>query len=174
MLQRLLSLTLLALTITFQASCPPVQIAASPPAADPATPSPSVSDHAWRDTFRWKNRLILLFAPTPDHPALTATQAVLEVHPDQVSDRRLLPNEVVGPGPVDELPVDGRALRTALDVPSDPFTAVLIGLDGTEKARTHHAVDVEAWFARIDAMPMRRRELRARAAPSPASDTDGS
>jgi hypothetical protein len=37
---------------------------------------------------------------------------------------------------------------------------ILIGKDGGEKARCHDAVDLEKWFALIDAMPMRRAEIR--------------
>jgi Domain of unknown function (DUF4174) len=37
---------------------------------------------------------------------------------------------------------------------------ILIGKDGGEKARCHDALDLEKWFALIDAMPMRRAEIR--------------
>jgi nucleoside diphosphate kinase len=37
---------------------------------------------------------------------------------------------------------------------------VLIGKDSGEKARCHDAIDLEKWFALIDAMPMRRAEIR--------------
>ncbi len=40
--------------------------------------------------------------------------------------------------------------------------AILIGLDGTEKARWDTAPTLSEIFAVIDAMPMRRRELEAR------------
>ena len=54
------------------------------------------------------------------------------------------------------------AARWDFDVAA-PFAALLVGLDGGVKARTTEAVDPDAWFARIDAMPMRRAELRERA-----------
>ncbi len=37
---------------------------------------------------------------------------------------------------------------------------ILIGKDGGEKARCHDALDLEKWFAIIDAMPMGRAEIR--------------
>jgi Domain of unknown function (DUF4174) len=37
---------------------------------------------------------------------------------------------------------------------------ILIGKDGGEKARCHDALDLEKWFALIDAMPMRRAEIQ--------------
>jgi len=41
---------------------------------------------------------------------------------------------------------------------------VLIGKDGGEKARSHDALNLEPWFALIDAMPMRRAEIQKREA----------
>ena len=40
------------------------------------------------------------------------------------------------------------------------FTVILVGLDGGEKLRRDGLIAVETLNARIDAMPMRRRELR--------------
>jgi len=42
------------------------------------------------------------------------------------------------------------------------FTVILIGLDGGEKARQSGVVSGDVFNSRIDAMPMRRRELDAR------------
>ena len=42
---------------------------------------------------------------------------------------------------------------------SKPFTLILVGKDGTEKLRSHKAVEVETLFETIDAMPMRIREM---------------
>jgi hypothetical protein len=39
---------------------------------------------------------------------------------------------------------------------------ILIGKDGGEKARSHNALDLEKWFALIDAMPMRRADIEDR------------
>lgn len=39
---------------------------------------------------------------------------------------------------------------------------ILIGKDGGEKARCHGALDLDKWFALIDAMPMRRVEIQNR------------
>lgn len=45
---------------------------------------------------------------------------------------------------------------------SKPFTVALIGLDGGEKQRWTEPVPPATVFAAVDAMPMRRRELRER------------
>lgn len=53
-----------------------------------------------------------------------------------------------------------RALRSALGLPTGRFTARLIGKDGGEKAAFDRPVRSESLFRRVDAMPMRQREMR--------------
>ncbi len=43
---------------------------------------------------------------------------------------------------------------------NEPFTFLLVGKDGTEKLRSHQLVTNEKLFAIIDAMPMRKREMK--------------
>ncbi len=43
---------------------------------------------------------------------------------------------------------------------ASPFTVLLIGKDGYEKYRTHTLFTTEHLFAIIDAMPMRKREMK--------------
>jgi hypothetical protein len=40
------------------------------------------------------------------------------------------------------------------------FYAILIGKDGSEKLRSASAIDTEKLFGTIDAMPMRRQEMK--------------
>ncbi len=42
----------------------------------------------------------------------------------------------------------------------EDFEVILIGLDGYEKFRSNHPVEIKSIFERIDAMPMRRNEIR--------------
>lgn len=44
--------------------------------------------------------------------------------------------------------------------PEDPFTFILVGKDGTEKMRSQTVVSTEKLFSTIDAMPMRKREMK--------------
>lgn len=46
---------------------------------------------------------------------------------------------------------------------SDPFTFVLIGRDGGEKLRSAEVVSAEKLFGLIDAMPMRKNEIKEKA-----------
>lgn len=140
--------------------------------------------------MRWKNRLILLFSRTsrtrtivPDGmpgeelrmiyqgPPLvadaraSASRDALEAHPEALADRRLIVLDAAW------TPIhSGPRLRAHYDVPEGWSGALLIGLDGTEKARVEGVVDPEAWFAQIDAMPMRAAELQARQADDPDAD----
>jgi hypothetical protein len=52
------------------------------------------------------------------------------------------------------------ALRGRFGVTGNSFAAILVGKDGTEKLRHDAPVTAAKLFATIDAMPMRRREMR--------------
>ncbi len=49
--------------------------------------------------------------------------------------------------------------RAAHNVEAGGFAVVLIGRDGTQKYRSNTPVTAHALFEKIDAMPMRRREM---------------
>lgn len=55
---------------------------------------------------------------------------------------------------------EATSLRDRFDVGSGMFTAVLVGKDGGEKFRSRNPIPPQDLFERIDAMPMRRREMR--------------
>jgi len=99
--------------------------------------------------LRWEKRPILVFAPSADDPRLAEQLARFEAAEAALAERR---NTVI----VDTEP--GSALRRRFDPAG--FTVILVGLDGGEKFRRDGIVAVETLNARIDAMPMRRRELR--------------
>jgi len=54
------------------------------------------------------------------------------------------------------------AVRKRFQIEAGHFTAILVGKDGTVKHRTNTPVTPENLYALIDAMPMRRREMRER------------
>ena len=101
------------------------------------------------DALRWEARPILVFAPSADDPRLAEQLARFEAAEAALAERR---NRVI----VDTEP--GSALRRRFE-PRE-FTVILVGLDGGEKLRRDGLIAVETLNARIDAMPMRRRELR--------------
>lgn len=69
-------------------------------------------------------------------------------------ERDLIPQEIF-----DETP-DGDAVREQYGIERGTFAVILIGKDGGEKFRSEEPVGPKVFFDRIDAMPMRRREMR--------------
>lgn len=115
--------------------------------------------------YRWQNRLLLVFAPAEDDPRLARQMALSRAHGDGLAERDLLLMEIIGSK---EMRIEGhagslgdaKALRDRHNVASDEFAVILIGKDGGIKRRQPHPFEAEDLFATIDAMPMRRREMR--------------
>lgn len=114
------------------------------------------------DSFRWKNRFLLVHAETPE--AATAFIAELEAATGDVEERDLLwfiadpENLYTNQG--EPLEASGREqLRDLITAQKLPGECVrLIGKDGGIKGR-YERLDLAAIFARIDGMPMRRAEM---------------
>lgn len=103
------------------------------------------------------NRRLLVFAPSANHKTYAQQRDLLEVHRAASGDRDLLAVSFFEDGSE-----ESAAARSRLDVEDGAFTAVLVGKDGGEKFRSAEPVLPEKLFDLIDAMPMRRREIRAR------------
>ena len=118
------------------------------------------------DEFTCKNRLLLMFAPTADEPILAAQRGQLSDDPQGLIDRDMVLIEIVA----DQVMVMGRTmpdleageLRDRYGVGESQAAVLLVGKDGGVKVRQAQAVSAESLFATIDAMPMRRRKMRAR------------
>ncbi|WP_179862201.1 DUF4174 domain-containing protein [Longibacter salinarum] len=119
----------------------------------------------------WTHRLVLVFAPTEDHPALAEQMAMWSAERNGFEERKLRIYRLVGTGsgrfyrqpdaegqPISE--TSARGLRERFGVPTDAFVVILVGLDGTEKKRHPEPLATDDLFATIDAMPMRRAEMR--------------
>ena len=119
------------------------------------------------EAYRWQNRLMLVFAPAEDDPRLARQIALSRAHADGLADRDLLLMEVIGDKKMRieghaGSAADARALRDRHNVASDEFAVILIGKDGGTKRREARPFEAEDLFETIDAMPMRRREMRGR------------
>ncbi len=119
--------------------------------------------------YRWKNRLVLLFSSQHDsslgqrqHDLLRADQTGLDERDLLIF--RVLPDRVVDD--VDSVRKDSAdieraaALRERYQVDEREFLIILIGKDGSEKLRRDVIVPLGELYALIDAMPMRREEMR--------------
>lgn len=113
---------------------------------------------------RWKTRPIVLIVPSADDALLQRVQSTLNLTAPREAfiDRDMVLYTVVaGEGRRDGKPLgrhQTRALLQALDVPADGSpTLLLIGKDGGVKMMEGADVELDAVFAEIDRMPMRRR-----------------
>lgn len=117
------------------------------------------------DRYRWQHRLLLLFAPQEDSPAYATAAEGIQRRSEDILDRDLVVFHVLEDG---ASRVEGRRLsdaearqlRDRFEIAPGRFTAVLIGKDGGVKLVRRDSVDLQAVFDRIDAMPMRQREMR--------------
>ncbi len=117
------------------------------------------------DAYRWKNRLIIASVPPGEArdqltAALAATRAEIDERDLKVVD--VSPGSARIPGTVRLDPKQTTALREKLKLSARETNAVfiLIGKDGGEKARQQGPLKLASWFTLIDAMPMRRDEIR--------------
>ena len=112
--------------------------------------------------YKWKNRLVLVFDPSNSEKYGDQLRSFESLEPD-FEDRDLLLGKFPGKAG-GELAGTSLSLEEAAKLRDDfgveKFTVVLVGKDGTEKFRAEEPVAAEEIFRRIDAMPMRRREMR--------------
>ena len=102
--------------------------------------------------YRWKARLLVLFAPSAADPRLGAQRALVAEARAGLTERDLVVLEALG--------VEGAALRRRFGLPADAFRAVLVGKDGEAKIVAAEPIPSRSLFSTIDAMPMRRDEMR--------------
>lgn len=92
--------------------------------------------------YQWKNRLIVTFSSTLDHPLILSIRDEIEEKRCEFDNRHLVHLHVV-----------------TRDKDENYYNIMLIGKDGGVKMKGPN-VTLQAMFDRIDTMPMRRREMR--------------
>ena len=117
------------------------------------------------EDVRWKKRVLVLYAPSAKDPKLAEQLArVAKVQPgfDERDMLLVVLLETAGSRAGDRaLSVEeALALRRALRFEPGAFGLRLIGKDGGVKRRGNEPVAMQTVFAQIDAMPMRRAEMR--------------
>lgn len=128
-----------------------------------------LDQHAWRD------RLLILAAPGEQHPALLGKRQSVAARDAAVQDRRLRVFVLTGEtGYRDGSSLsasDVASLRRAFAIEPDAAVMLLVGLDGEIKRRDSLETSLSELFLEVDAMPMRRAEIRAkRAAGEPVTE----
>ncbi|ADI13702.1 DUF4174 domain-containing protein [Truepera radiovictrix] len=118
-------------------------------------------------THRGTHRLLLLFAPAADDARYLEQVRRLQGVEDALAERDLRVFHLFErgqgvAGSSEVFPETAQRLREAFSVAPEDFAAVLVGKDGTEKARYGAPVEPADLFGVIDQMPMQRQEMRER------------
>jgi hypothetical protein len=115
---------------------------------------------------QWNQRVLVLVAPASDDPELIAQRHWLAGRRAALADRDMLVIEVwADAGLAGDQPlsgVDAAGLRDRLQVAPGDRVQLLIGKDGGIKRRAALNTDLSESLGQIDAMPMRRQEIRAK------------
>lgn len=117
------------------------------------------------EDYRGVNRLIVV--SLPPGPAAERVAAALVAQRKKISERDLKIIDVSEgvhrvPAAVRLPPEPASAVRKQLKLAAGDARPVfiLLGKDGGEKDRQLDTLDLERWFALIDAMPMRQQEMQ--------------
>ena len=115
-------------------------------------------------TYLWKYRPLIVFAPTPSNAQLVIQRTIVSMNLAGFRERNIAAIEVTGSGirsKLGPLPrATANALRKHCGVAGWQFRAILVGKDGGSKLQSSRAMSTRHLFGTIDAMPMRRQEMR--------------
>ena len=117
--------------------------------------------------YRWKNRIILIFAPSATDPGYRSLNREIQTQRAEIIDRDLRIFHILeeGESRLEESSLDTGSvdsLRDSFSPHTGQLTVVLIGKDGGEKLRQVDWVSLAEIFGLIDTMPMRQEEMRNR------------
>ena len=146
-----------------------ITLDSSPEPAKVICPATPTSLSSMRDGYR----PLLLFAPSMNHTEFAHQLDELRAHASEVKERDIMVVAVVSNDNVfsrlpTELPntalsqSEGAAARSRFKVSCASFRVVLIGKDGSPKLSSDDLVSFDKLSALIDAMPMRKREIKQR------------
>lgn len=114
--------------------------------------------------YRWKNRPLLVFAPASGGKSLSRQLAIVRARVEGFRDRDMVVVVVQGSRISMALGRPQRlgaaALRRRYGVGPASFRTILIGKDGGAKLSSSVPISAARLFGLIDAMPMRRQEMR--------------
>lgn len=129
------------------------------PLAAQSVPAPTVESLAPKsetfelEQFRWKNRLLVVFADSPGDPRFVEQLTLLETRTQDLVDRDVILL-------TDTAPDDASALREKFRPRG--FMLVLVGKDGNVYLRKPLPWSTREISRSIDKMPLRRQEIRDR------------
>jgi hypothetical protein len=113
------------------------------------------------EQHRWKDRILLLFAPSELQIEYQQQLAGLQKDTIGLADRKLIIYSIFSQSENQQLETTAVAgLQKHYNPEKHSFKILLIGKDGGVKAQQNHPISREELFALIDGMPMRRAEIR--------------
>ena len=117
------------------------------------------------ERYTWKNRLLLIFAPSADDSRLREQQAILANSVAGLIERdlvilRLTPDSdpIIDNQPA--IDVDSANIYRDFQIEPGDFRLLLVGKDGTLKLSSDLPVPTTRLFDLIDSMPMRQWEMQ--------------
>jgi hypothetical protein len=118
------------------------------------------------EQLRDRSRPVLIFAPRPDDPRLEIQVRTLREHAAEAHDRELvaiaLPYNNPSPTAAQLSPTEAEEARRRFHVAPGDFAVILLGKDGGSKLRSDKPLSMEKLSGTVDAMPMRKDEVRER------------
>lgn len=111
------------------------------------------------DPYRWKNRVLLVFAPDPQDTRLNDQLSLLDAQRAGLDERNLKVLVLNPRGNATFNSMTTKDLYRKYKIENDLFVVLLIGKDGSEKLRKKQPVTPAELFRFIDAMPMRQSEM---------------
>jgi Domain of unknown function (DUF4174) len=119
----------------------------------------TMTAHAQTDpltSYRWKNRVLVVVAPGRHDDQGLAQHRAFEKAAPGMAERDVILLDASGDDD------RSRAVRKSLSVGNDTFKVLLVGKDGNTAVSSENPLSAADLFRRIDAMPMRRDEMRAK------------
>ncbi|MEJ2003382.1 MAG: DUF4174 domain-containing protein [Cyclobacteriaceae bacterium] len=109
------------------------------------------------EPYKWKKRVIILVADDANHPKYRRQLELLKESSPGIRERDL----IILSNQSDSLSSEIRdEIPQRFGTSDGGYRFILIGKDGTVKKDSSEVVPMKELFATIDAMPMRRREMR--------------
>lgn len=116
------------------------------------------------ENYRWENRLLLFFSSNQNSKNQQQF-SIFDKNSTGLKERDILvfhvnDKNVKNSGKEIYGKEEAEQLRRQFQVADSAFSVVLIGKDGTQKLQQEEVLTMDKLFAVVDAMPMRRREMR--------------
>lgn len=117
-------------------------------------------------SHKWKNRVLIILSDEDSSDQFNQQVNILQNDPEGLNDRKLVIYYVKGDtyrkGINSNEWVHGSNTFESFKDSENHFKVILMGLDGGIKINQSEVLSLDELFSTIDAMPMRRNELRTR------------